>query len=60
MDPLPGNGEGGGPQGTVIFSSVRGNAGKNIFDFLDENKKIMAAITMVDIRQLWCESSKGN
>ena len=45
--------EGGGPDGAVVFYSVRGHGGPNLFDIMDDDNNIEATIGMADVVEMW-------
>ena len=47
--------EGGGPNGAIVFYTVRSNGGEEIFDLLDDEGTIITTITRADIKAMWLE-----
>ncbi len=47
--------EGGGPNGAIVFYTVRSNGGEEIFDLLDDEGTIITTITRADIKSMWLE-----
>ena len=45
--------EGGGPEGAVVFYSVRGHGVAEMLSILDKDLKILATLTMTDLRAVW-------
>jgi quercetin dioxygenase-like cupin family protein len=49
--------EGGGPEGAVVFYSVRGHGSDNMLEIMDDASKVIATITMADLRAVWAAQS---
>lgn len=47
--------KGGGPNGAIVFYTVRSNGGEEIFDLLDDEGTIITTITKADIKAMWLE-----
>jgi 2,4'-dihydroxyacetophenone dioxygenase len=45
--------EGGGPEGAIVFYSVRGHGATELFDIMDDNNNVEATIGMADVVQMW-------
>ena len=45
--------EGGGPEGAVVFYSVRGHGAAEMLSILDNHLNILATLTMNDLRAVW-------
>lgn len=45
--------EGGGPDGAVVFYSVRGHGDENLLQILDDAGKVVATLGMADMRAAW-------
>lgn len=45
--------EGGGPDGAVVFYSVRGHGAEEMFQVMDNNENVVATISMGDLREAW-------
>lgn len=45
--------EGGGPDGAVVFYSVRGHGADEMFEVMDDAGKVTATLTMDDLRAAW-------
>lgn len=45
--------EGGGPEGAVVFYSVRGHGSEAMFEIMDDDQNVVASITMTDLRAVW-------
>ena len=45
--------EGGGPEGAVVFYSVRGHGSPEVLQILDSNMQILATLGMADLRAAW-------
>lgn len=50
--------EGGGPEGAVVFYSVRGHGADELFDIMDDDGKVTATLTMADVLGAW-EAQEG-
>lgn len=47
--------EGGGPDGAVVFYSLRATGGDGMLEIMDENGTVTASLTMADMRSAWAE-----
>jgi hypothetical protein len=45
--------EGGGPEGAVVFYSVRVDERDDLFDILDDKEQVVATIKIGDVRAMW-------
>ena len=45
--------EGGGAEGAVVFYSVRGHGIPEMLSILDNDLKVLATLTMTDLRAVW-------
>ena len=45
--------EGGGPQGAVVFYSMRADAADEVLEVLAEDQSVVATLTMDDVRAAW-------
>ena len=45
--------EGGGPEGAVVFYSMRCDSGPNVLEVMDDEAKVLATLTMDDVRAAW-------
>ena len=45
--------EGGGPEGAVVFYSVRGHGAEEVFEVMDDEQNVVATLRMDDIREAW-------
>ncbi len=45
--------EGGGPEGAVVFYSMRADEEYNVLDILDDDAKVVATLNMDDVRAAW-------
>lgn len=45
--------EGGGANGAVVFYSMRGHGDPNILEIMDDDRNVLATISMDDIRAAW-------
>ncbi len=45
--------EGGGPEGAVVFYSVRVDERDELFDILDDKEQVIATIKIGDVRSMW-------
>lgn len=45
--------EGGGPQGAVVFYSMRADAADEVVEILAEDQSVVATLTMDDVRAAW-------
>jgi 2,4'-dihydroxyacetophenone dioxygenase len=45
--------EGGGPEGAVVFYSMRCDSGPNVLEVMDNNGTVQATLTMDDVRAAW-------
>lgn len=45
--------EGGGPDGAVVFYSMRADDADDVLEVLDDNKNVVATLTMDDVRASW-------
>ena len=50
--------EGGGADGAIVFYSVRGHGDENMFEIMDSDAKVLATLTMADLRGAW-EQQQG-
>lgn len=51
--------EGGGPEGAVVFYSVRGHGPEELFTVLDEDGNVTATIGMAEVRAVWEAQQAG-
>ncbi len=45
--------EGGGPDGAVVFYSMRCDGARDVLEILDNDEKVLATLTMDDVRAAW-------
>lgn len=45
--------EGGGPDGAIVFYSIRGHGSDELLEIMDENMTVLAQIGMEDLRAVW-------
>lgn len=45
--------EGGGPEGAVVFYSMRCDSGPNVLEVMDDSGTVQATLTMDDVRGAW-------
>ena len=45
--------EGGGPEGAVVFYSVRGHGSEEMVDIMDNDENVLATVTMTDLKAAW-------
>ncbi len=45
--------EGGGPDGAVVLYSMRCDDADNVLEIMDNEQRVLATLTMDDIRQAW-------
>lgn len=45
--------EGGGPEGAVVFYSMRCDGAREVLDIMDEQAQVTATLTMDDVRAAW-------
>lgn len=45
--------EGGGPQGAIVFYSVRGHGSEEMFEIMDDDQNVVATLGMSDLREAW-------
>jgi hypothetical protein len=45
--------EGGGPDGAIVFYSIRGHGSDELLEIVDGNMSVLAKIGMDDIRAVW-------
>ena len=45
--------EGGGPEGAVVFYSMRADEENAVLEMLDDDAKVVATLTMDDVRAAW-------
>jgi 2,4'-dihydroxyacetophenone dioxygenase len=50
--------EGGGPEGAVVFYSIRGDDREELLDVIDEKGQVIATIKIDDVRAMWEAKSK--
>lgn len=51
--------EGGGPDGAVVFYSVRGHGAEDVLDVMDDDGKVTATIGMADLRAAWAAQTSS-
>ena len=51
--------EGGGPEGAVVFYSVRGHGAEEVFQVMDDEQNVVTTLRMDDIREAWKEQQAG-
>ena len=51
--------EGGGPEGAVVFYSVRGHGSEDLIEIMDDDMNVLATLSMADLRAAWSEQ-RGN
>ena len=51
--------EGGGPEGAVVFYSVRGHGDENLFEIMGEDMNVLATLGMKDLHAAW-EQQQNN
>jgi len=47
--------EGGGPEGAVVFYSVRGHGSEDMLEIMDDDMNVLATVGMADLRAAWAE-----
>ena len=47
--------EGGGPEGAVVFYSVRGHGAEEVFEVMDDEQNVVSTVSMNDVREVWKE-----
>jgi 2,4'-dihydroxyacetophenone dioxygenase len=45
--------EGGGPDGAVVLYSMRCDGARDVLDILDNDERVLATLTMDDVRAAW-------
>ena len=45
--------EGGGPNGAVVFYSIRADAADEVLEVLADDQSVVATVTMDDVREAW-------
>ncbi len=45
--------EGGGPDGAIVFYSVRGHGANELLEIMDDDMNVLAKIGMDDLRAVW-------
>ena len=45
--------EGGGPDGAVVFYSMRGHGAEELLEVMDDDQNVLATVTMADVRAAW-------
>ena len=45
--------EGGGPDGAVVFYSVRGHGAEQMFEIMDDDQNVLLEVGMADIKEMW-------
>jgi 2,4'-dihydroxyacetophenone dioxygenase len=45
--------EGGGPDGAIVFYSVRGHGTEDLFHLMDDQENILATVGMPEVREMW-------
>lgn len=45
--------EGGGPEGAVVFYSMRADAADEVLEILADDQSVVATLTMADVRAAW-------
>ena len=51
--------EGGGPDGAVVFYSMRSDGEPNVLEVMDDAGKVQATLTMDDVRAVWAAQNAG-
>jgi hypothetical protein len=51
--------EGGGPDGAVVFYSMRCDGARNVLEIMDEGAKVQATLTMDDVRAAWAAQQRA-
>jgi len=51
--------EGGGPDGAIVFYSVRGHGEQELLEILDEDMNVVVKIGMDDLREVWVAQQGG-
>ena len=52
--------EGGGPDGAVVFYSMRADDDPNVLDVMDDDGNVQATLTMDDVRAAWAAQTAAN
>lgn len=45
--------EGGGPDGAVVFYSIRGHGSDHYFQILDDDHNVVGAMGMAEVKEVW-------
>ena len=51
--------EGGGPDGAVVFYSMRADDNDDVLEIMDDDKNVVATLTMDDVRAAWEAQRSG-
>ncbi len=51
--------EGGGPEGAVVFYSVRGHGAEEVFQVMDDEQNVVTTLRMDDVREAWKAQQAG-
>jgi len=51
--------EGGGPEGAVVFYSMRADDNDNVLEVMDDYENVVATLTMDDVRAAWDAQQAG-